>query len=207
MAPPRKKQQKEPVPTPGIITITESELEHATLRRIPMADILAQHRRRYVMRTSIGDVVLRHISQLDVERAALEVFATEGYELKANRLLMLAGKVEHGGSLDAEEMTEYAGLEADLAPSTKIFVRYCFVAPLITSAEEYDALISELDVKERSELEALLIDLSRAKPAGKVQSALPTLSAAYHIPLAKDLTGENMTAQQAAVLVDELKRK
>jgi hypothetical protein len=190
----------------GLISVSEKDLEHATLRPVPMADLLTQHRKRFILRTAKYDIVLKYITHLDVEKSALEILKDREHMNAAQRLLQLGGKVTNGGELNAEEMTEYRGLEEYLAPSKKLFTFPCFVSPVITTLEEYDLLMSNLSKAETKELEEYLVKLSRLEPEGPVASSIPTLASIYHFPIAPDLNGENITGQQAASLAAMTRR-
>jgi len=176
------------------------------IRRVPLADLTNQHRKRYVFQTKEWDIVLKRITQLDIERVALELAEkSKEYLDLVESSVPLAQKAESQEGLTPDEMTDLTKLSQALMPYAKLFSLPCFVDPKIQTIEEFDALLSNLDPDEQKGLQDTLVELSKTRVDGNVSSVGLVLSKEYNIPLSKDLTIENMTAQQASAMTDVLK--
>lgn len=171
------------------------------LRRISIASLLKQHRKRWVLKTSIGDVVLKRITALEAEEATVNALNSDpdfaGMVERAHELGLLAA----ADNMTGEQLLEYETIGKRLEPHAMRMGLYCIVDPKVSSVEEFDALLSALPDDERGELKAVIGQLSSTDIQGEVASSALMVSREYNIPIANDLTIENMTAQQSAVLV------
>lgn len=169
------------------------------MRRIALGPLLEQHRKRWLLKTSAGDVLLKRITALEAEAVTVEAMEDPDFLGMVERAHELGAKAKASG-LDGEDLREYLDLGQRLAPYAKRIALKCIADPVIRNDEEYTALLNALSVQERRDLEALLSQLSRTDLDGEVATSALVLSEKYGIPLASDLTAENMTAQQSAAL-------
>ena len=189
-----------------LIEINGDELPDG-MKRIALGPILAQHRKRYVLRTAIGDILLKRITALEAEEVTVSVLnSSPDFPELVERAGMLREKAKAQG-LQGEDVQEYVEIGKQLEPIAKLLAMRCFVDPKITSIEEYDALMSALSLKDGSELETLLAELSKTGLDGEVSSAALVAAKENGIPLANDMTIENMTAQQSAALTQQSERQ
>ena len=169
------------------------------LRRIALGPLLEQHRKRWLFKTSAGDIVLKRITALEAEAVTVEAMEDPDFLGMVERAHVLGAKAKTSG-MEGGELQEYLDLGQRLAPYAKRIAVRCIVDPAIHNDDEYTALLNVLNVQERRELEVLLQQLSRTDLDGEVASSALVLAEKYGIPLASDLTAENMTAQQSAAL-------
>lgn len=169
------------------------------LRRIALAPLLEQHRKRWLLRTGVGDIVLKRITALEAEQVTVEAMADPDFVGMVERAHVLSAKAS-GPGLEGDELQEYLDIGNLLAPFAQRIALKCIVSPSVGNEEEYLTLLNALTVEERRALEDLLRQLSRTDVDGEVATSALVLSEKYGIPLANDLTVENMTAQQSAAL-------
>ncbi|HOO04517.1 MAG TPA: hypothetical protein PLJ11_07350 [Methanomassiliicoccales archaeon] len=181
-----------------LIEINSGDLP-GDMRRIALAPLLEQHRKRWMLRTCAGDVLLKRITALEAEQVTLDAMADPDFVGMVERAHVLSAKAA-GPGLEGDELREYLEVGARLAPFAKRIALKCIVSPEVRSDEEYDVLLNALSTDERRALEDLLRQLSRTDLDGEVTTSALALSEKYGIPLAPDLTVENMTAQQSAAL-------
>jgi hypothetical protein len=173
---------------------------------VPLSEFLEDHRKRWVMRTSVGDVVLKRISYLDLERAIMEAEkAYPGYERKSKRAVQLWAVAKAGGLPDVD-MGELNDLSMELSAPAKLFSLHCFVLPEIHTLEEFDALLSRLGREERDALQMLLAELSSPSFGERPLSPMLALAQRFGIKLPDDLNVEVVTAGQAAALTKALEK-
>lgn len=116
---------------------------------------------------------------------------------------------DKGGKLDAAQQERLEQLSAQLVPYSDEYAARCFVTHdeddkeilLLGGAQDLSDLLFEIrNPKETQELLTLLAILANPSPDGTIDTVGLMLAKAFHIPLADDLTVENMTAQQAVAL-------
>ena len=169
------------------------------VNEVPLEDLVRQHRVRYIVHTAEGDIVLRFIGALKMRSVELNLMAADPeYNTKRRQLLEMTSMLKQcpgAPDLRAEQLRLASQLEGTFYE----YFAACFVRPKAT-AEQVQALASALLPEEWRMLRVLLIQLIAARPSGTVASAMLTLCAKYGVTIADDLTLENMTAQQLAVL-------
>jgi hypothetical protein len=104
-------------------------------------------------------------------------------------------------------MTELENCGALLRDQQRLFSMACFENPKFVSLEDYDAFLTALDAEEVTKLYVLLSELTSVRSATASCEILLTIAKEYGIPLSNDLTLENMTAEQADILVNTLEKK
>jgi len=179
---------------PTITVSCEAQLD--ITNKVPLRDIVTQHRKRWVLHTHIGDIVLKRISKLDLEAITIDLITNvPGYHeliTEAAKYSFLS-KLDDG--IDAEGMTRYFEVCKKLSVHNARYQLACFVDPIPEDADTLLALCEALNDDEYSQLSMLLELLANPNP-GDVNVSGIMLAQEYNVPLTDDLTLENMTAQQ-----------
>ena len=192
-----------PLDVSKLITYDDRQGPPRPLKRVPFSDILKQHRERFIVPTSQGDVVLRRIRQMDMEKVATQWFN------KDPNLEKLAGQAADFlkmGEVSGDDLKRMLELEKELKPFYLAIAVYCFESPdLNAEAKEagmepseilgvfYDMLLPN----ERKQIEELLAELT--SPNARVVSAGPALIK-LGVTCTEKLPIEEITAQQAHIL-------
>lgn len=167
---------------------------------VPLEDLARQHRIRYDVNTSMGNIRLRFIGALRRRSIELRISASDPtVEGKRHDLQMVSALLTDRPD-DAELREKQMQLAADLEPSFYDLFAGAFDVPRMRSGQEVMALADALRPEEWRNLRVLLIQLIAARPSGDVAAAMVQLCSRYGVRIADDLTMENMTAQQLAVL-------
>jgi len=176
------------------------------IKRIPLKDILGQHRQRWVLHAEIGDIVLKRITYLDSEELTMTLMAeVSGYADALKTASLLSEKLKYG-DLDADDMVSLQSIGNFLKQYIRLYYLRCFVEPLITTADELDAILGALNPIERTALLDGLSKLTNPSPGDVSVSGL-TIAETNGIPISSDLTLENMTQQQASVLTGKAEKE
>jgi hypothetical protein len=177
------------------------------IRRVPLSEILRQHRVRYLLHTSIGDIVMRHITYLDTEETVFAIGeAVNGYlELvKEYDMLMDISKFDAG--LNETQMARLIEIDNLLEPYAKLFCLKCFVEPTLVTVEELDAILSNVKTEERDVVLKLMGALSNSS-GGEANVDVAVILQSIGVGLPEDLTIETITAEQASAFVNSQKPK
>lgn len=167
---------------------------------VPLEDLVRQHRIRYDVSTSLGNVRLRFIGALRRRSIELRIAAADPtVEGKRYDMQMVSSMLTERPD-DAELRERQLQLAADLEPSFYDLFAGAFDVPRMRSGQDVMALADALRPEEWRNLRVLLIQLIAARPSGDVATAMVQLCSRYGVRIAEDLTLENMTAQQLAVL-------
>ena len=169
--------------------------------RVPMKDLLADHRKQWVLQTHLGRIVLKRLTRVSMEQVAIRMAQrNEEYMRLGEAKAPLWEKMQAGGELTPEEHQEAADIAAKLAPFVMEFSLPCFVEPVINNIDEYDALVTHLHHDEQEALRNLIIELIKPGEVKSVGSGELQVAKEFHVPLAPDLNMENMTARQYSAL-------
>jgi hypothetical protein len=172
------------------------------LRPISLAEFMDDHRKRWVMRCSEGDIVLKRISYLDLEHALLKAEKEHpGYEQSSKRAAQLWTVIKAGGELPPEHMEELNELSISLSAPAKMFSLKCFERPKVETLEEFDALMGALTAEETAALQLLLAELSSPSFGERAASPMLMLAQRFDIKMPEDLNIETMTPGQVSGLV------
>lgn len=175
------------------------------LQEVPVKEILQQHRRRYVVRTSLGDLTLRFVGPIDKRVVTLRLTAeAPEYLALVERAAQLSQLSRSGVTLTEQDLQDAEALAAKIEPYLYEFFALAFASPTLSGAEDLKALANALQPQEWEELRPLLIELTRDEPAGFVDTSVVRLAQRFGIPIGDGMTAENMTCQQAAVLAQAL---
>ena len=169
------------------------------VNEIPLEGFVRQHRVRYIVKTAKGDVVLKFIGALRRRTVELNLLAADPeYDGKRKDLQIIGEALKQcdDSSMKAKQLQ----LAASLEPTFYEFFASCFDKPKMKSGAEVLAFADQLAPEDWRMLRILLLKLIAARPSGEVASSMIALSVKFGVQLADDLTLENMTAQQMAVL-------
>ena len=124
--------------------------------KVPIEDILGQHRYRYVLETSQGTIVMKHISKrmkLHIDRIRY-VRYPQAYLLEQEARivypLITAGNPEDDVVQRANEIA------SQLAPSQDMYALGIIEYPFLTTPEDLDALLDALTDEEREAVRQML---------------------------------------------------
>ena len=170
-------------------------------KRVPWEDIISLYETVYDYHCSLGVIRLKHIGALDHDATEIRIQARlPKYRKAAEEVAALQKTLEGGGSLDADQMVKFDELIKIMALHAHEFTVSCFIEPKIKKPEELSYLFFELKPEEREELYKMLSVLANPSVGGKVSATIATLSQMFHVPLAKEMTMENMPAKVADAL-------
>lgn len=122
------------------------------VERIPVERILHQHRERYVIRTSIGTVVMKHITKrmkLAIDRIRLARYPKLP-ELDAEGRILFP--VVMAGSSDEDAVRRANEIAAELAPTMDLYALGIIEYPFLTTPEDVEDLMASLNDEEQEAL-------------------------------------------------------
>lgn len=130
------------------------------INAIDITDILKQSRERFVINTSIGTIVLKHITKrmkdrLDAIKAVLYPNAKE-LEEEASIILPMAMTE----SCEEETMKRATEIAVQLAPIMDIYALGCIEYPFIATRDDLDILMQKLKDDEREAIRQILAVLT-----------------------------------------------
>ena len=180
----------------------------ADFKPVSMDEYIKSYKKRWAFRTSIGDVVLKKLGQLDRDRIAIEFFENKPELIEVLKEANTIRDFQRRGvPLDAAHLEKMENCGRLLRDQQRLFSMACFAEPIFKDLEEYDAFLTALNSEEVEKLYALLGELTSVRSATASCEILLTIAKEYGIPISKDLTLENMTAEQADILVNSLEKK
>lgn len=191
----------------------DSEVPQNEIRKIPLKDILTQHRKRYKIALSVGDVVLKKLTLLDSEvvydRLCTTVSGFVDNSKEAAELFKLAEtyKDHPTGGLDAAQLSRLNELGGWLKRYAYEYAIPCFIEPKLQSVDELSALMESLTVDEKKSLKRVIMQLTSQEPGGAVSDVGILIAKEFNIPMPADLNLENMTQEQAAAFAKTLERR
>jgi hypothetical protein len=174
---------------------------------IPLEDLIRQHNLRYDVRTSIGTVRLRFIGALRRRAIELTIAASDPLISGKREDLRTIAKIIKERPDDERPRSDQMRIEAALEPSFYELFAGAFDVPRMRSGSDVEAFASALDPKEWHLMRVLLMRLIAARPAGTVATSMIELCAKYGVKISDNMTLENMTAQQMAVLDQTAERE
>ena len=197
------------MPTPPLDLVEfEGRPPFADFKPVSMDDYIKSFRKRWCFRTSIGDVILKKLGQLDRDRILVEFYDAHPELVEVLKEVDRLREFHRRGiPLDAEHQMKMESCAKQISAQARLFSMACFEIPKFEDLEEYDAFLTALDSDEVTKLYILLSELTSARSATASCEVLLTIAKEYGIPISKDLTLENMTAEQADILVNTLEKK
>lgn len=163
-----------------------------------VADILKQHRKRFVLHTSQGDVVVKYLTYrsrqaIDVVRYAKwpELY---DWEDEFRELAPLA-ELPHS---DADTIGRTMELVQLIKPTLDIYALACLVSPELDSVEDLDTFLGMLDAEESEALQSILM-LATSRP-GDVDMSYLELAQRYNVQVIDRELLDELTAQQHDIL-------
>lgn len=176
------------------------------LKKVPMKDLLEQHRKRFVCQTSVGDIVLKKLTHCAMEEVVIKLTKDDPKYLSiAQRGRHIWQKFRDKTELTEDEAKLLEEYHVKLAPFAKHYALACIEEPEVKTLEDYDALMSSLTTEEKAQLQELLLQMINPVPKGEISPVVTVMNKDYGIPLTDDLTMENMTAEQVQALLEAKK--
>lgn len=185
-----------------LIEIEDARFAGPVENEVPLEDLVRQHRVRYDVRTSLGTVRLKFIGALRRRAIELQIQAADPECMGKRRDLQSVMALLKENPGDATLNAKRRELEAYIEPSIYDLFAGCFDAPVMRGGKSVMALADALRPDEWEGLRTLLLVLIAARPSGQVAGAMVQLCSRFGVRIADDLTLDNMTAQQLAVLDD-----
>jgi len=170
---------------------------------VSMKDVFNQHRVVHEPMFSIGKLKLQHLRHADNLAISERIFKEKPeFKVLAEELSVIYEQIEAYGEdkIPADRLARVKELCKLLAPLVSMLAIPCFVEPKINSMEELEAIGDVLAPQEWVKLQALLKTLSAPLSAKEINTAFISQCKAFGIPLANDLTAENITFNQAQVM-------
>lgn len=189
--------------------VTGAEVRDPAEGSVPVMELMEEHRVRYVMQTSKGVIVLRHMplrvrrivdlvqGRLYPERLKLEA--------EARSLLPYFDGIPPE-DVDPEARARFEEIASQLM-LTDMSAMGVIVAPALASMDDYDRLYESLTEPERLQLATAVRDLSTPVPAKHVDSTALEVARANNLTIMDDEMLRLMTVSQAAFWTDRLARE
>ena len=177
-----------------------SEKPISDVREVPLREIVLQHRMRYRLRLSVGDMVFRHIGRLERDSVYARLCAEHPeYEDLRVEFIELGQKAAMEG-LGAQDLKRYRALDRQLFPFSLEYSLACIVTPEILTVEELDALLTTMKPREADAVLELLAQLNGPRDIMLSPEGI-LLIQELKVPLPADLTLETLTAEQAHAML------
>lgn len=176
---------------------------------VPIMELQEEHRVRYVMRTSKGVIVLRHMP-LRVRRIvdlAQGRLYPERLRLEAEARTLLPyfqGIPEDEVDPDARRRFEEIAMQLMVTDMSAMGV---IVAPALGSMDDYERLYEALTEDERVQLASAVRDLSTPVPPDRVDSTALEIAKANNLQIMDEGMLQLLTVSQAAYWGDRLARE
>lgn len=173
--------------------------EIPSIRKTPIEEILAQHRKRFIINTAhYGDVVMRYLPRsyrIPIDGLRYEMFP-DLFELEDEfrTLAPLAGLPDADGSL--KEQTQE--LAARILPTLDIYALGCIEYPLLNSVDDLNVFLDLLSPAEQEAVRQMLSVLTAH--AGPVDLAYMEIAERFGIGIIDRELMDNMTMQQQEIL-------
>ena len=182
---------------------TGAEAEDPEAGAYSVVALMHEHQVRYVLRTSRGAIVLRHLPLRmarvieSVRRAMYPGVA----DLEAR--FEEARKAMDPSTATEDQLAEFLRLDRQLAMSDMTALGV-IVAPVLTGMEDYEELYEKLDDVDRLRLTTAVRALASPLDPSKVDGTAEAIAQRYGIQLVDRETVEELTVSQAAYLVDRI---
>ncbi|MCL2607592.1 MAG: hypothetical protein FWD92_03440 [Methanomassiliicoccaceae archaeon] len=188
-------------------TFCDREEVQEHVKAAPIQNILAQHRKRFVIQTErSGTIVLKHLTyRMKRNIDAMKEFRYPDCKKHEDELKILAPLVISGEAGD-EQIKRAGEIMAEIKPSIDMYMMGVVEYPFLASMDEVDALIESLTEEEKEVLlEAFSILSSHAPDAVNVEYL--EMADRFKVQVIdKDLL-DNITMQQYEILHRILKEE
>lgn len=185
---------------------TGEEVTDPLAATVPLSELRREHAVRYVMQTSKGIIILRHMPlrmHRMIEAARHAIYPeTARMEKEARELLPYFQGIPED-EVDPEAKKRLMELSSQLQ-LTDMGALGVVVAPALASMEDYEALYESLDEKERLQLATAVRELSTPIPPERVDAAPLEIAKANGIRLMTEEELECLTVSQAAFWCDRI---
>ena len=189
--------------------VSSMEVRDPAEGSVPVCDIMREHLVRYVMQTTKGIIILRHMPlrvrrMTDLAQARLYPTRPE-LEAEARSLVpYFDGVPEEQVKPEKRERFEQIARELMLTDMSAMGV---IVAPALGSMEDYERLFESLTPEEQVQLASAVRDLSTPVPYAMVDSTAMEVAKANGLSLMDESQLELMTVSQAAYWTERLARE
>ena len=189
--------------------VSGMEVRDPSLGSVPVLDIMREHLVRYVMTTSKGIIILRHMPlrvrrQIDLAQARLYPSRLQ-MEAEARMLLPYFDGVPpeqvRKDKLDRFEQIAHQLMLTDMSAMGVI------VAPALGSMEDYERLFDSLTPEEQVQLATAVRDLATPVPPEKVDSTALEIARANGLQVMDEDMLQMLTVSQAAYWSDRVARE
>lgn len=182
---------------------TGAEAEDPEAGAYSVVALMHEHRVRYVLRTSEGAIVLRHLP-LRMARVIESVRRAmyPGVEELESRFEAARKALDPQTATEAE-LAEFLRLDRQLAMSDMTALGVV-VAPMLTDMDDYEDLYDRLDDVDRLRLTTAVRALASPLDPSKVDGTAEAIAQRFGIQLVDRETVEGLTVSQAAYLVDRI---
>jgi hypothetical protein len=166
--------------------------------KTPVEDILKQHRKRFVLHTARGDVVVKYLSYRS--RQAIDTIRyskwPELYDLESE-FRELAPLAELADA-DDDIRKRTGELVCLIRPTLDIYSLACIMTPELESVEDLDTMMGMLTPDEAYALQSILL-LATARP-GDVDMTYLEVAERFNVSVVDRELLDDMTSQQADIL-------
>lgn len=183
-------------------------------KRVPYGTLASRFRKRWFLDTSLGRVFFRRLGQLGRDEANMEyALAHPEFEQLVLDAEILREFVSKGIPLDKPHTEKLAALNRAMIPMQKLQASKCIIDideagrehKAFESMEDYDAFLSSLQPSEVDTVYAILREMTSTEPITEESHVMLALAKEYGIPIAEGLTLENMSAEIADALTENVK--
>lgn len=183
-----------------LITIEDARTAGQIENEVSLEGLVKQHRVRYDVTTPLGTVRLRFIGAL--RRRSIELMIRAADPTWEGRIidLLSISEMRKQNPDDVGLISKQNAIAASLEAGFYDLFAGCFDSPRMRGGTDVMAFADALGPEDWRLLRVHLITLIAAKPEGEVATAMLQLCARHGVKIAEDLTLENMTAMQLAVL-------
>lgn len=164
----------------------------------PIEEVLRQHRKRYVMHTSRGDIHLKHLTRtaaVRMDRLRQRMWPEIPYW--QDELSVIRPIIEAGGA-DEEMMARGVELMEKLLPTVDMYAIACITNIRLTSVEDLEALMEALTPVEAEALRQLLAVCTAH--AGPCDTGYLEVARAFGVEVITPELMDNMTREQYETL-------
>lgn len=175
----------------------------------PVMDLLKEHRVRYVMQTSRGAIVLRHLPlrlKRIIDTVRRELYpSVHDLEQRARDLMPYFDGIPQD-QWPQDKVGELQDIERQLQV-TDMYALGVIEAPLLATMDDYDTLVEMLTDDERQQLAVAVRALSQVKPPDHVDGTAMDIAQRYGMRVMDEDMLRLMTVSQANYLISRIERE
>ena len=174
-----------------------------------IVELNREHRVRYVMQTSKGCIILRHLPlrmKRIIDSARYHIYPT-AREME-QELMEMRGYFD-GISLEDAEPEARARIE-ELYQQLRLTDMYALgviVAPALASMDDYEELLERLDEREQAQLAVAVRELSSIIPPKNIDGTVMEIAKANGLKVVDSDMLEELTVSQASFYLDRIRKE